>query len=83
MPTENNVLYLSDTVITQENKCPEGSSSITIVLDQPQKNCCSIKCDQKETCNPRNFTRKIISPCWAMYIHSKSLRVQHTNNSGT
>jgi len=34
---ENIVHYLSDTVITQEHKCPENTSSITIVLEQQKK----------------------------------------------
>jgi len=64
MPTENNVHYLSDIRITQEHKCPEDTSSISSVLDQQKKVPTSVI--KKETCNPRNFTRKIISPCCAM-----------------
>jgi hypothetical protein len=37
MPIENNVHYPSEIVITQEHKCPEDTSSITIVLDQQKK----------------------------------------------
>lgn len=80
---ENNVYYLSDAVITQECKCSENTSSITTVLEQQKKKKTVPSSVIKKTCNPRNFASKIISPCCAMQIHSKSLRNQHTNNSGT